>query len=115
MWHPEESNPLIAVVVRVHQEDHIRFPDLLIEVRSLVWKSRSIDYGGRNVLRRSNAWRNGNLWEHWLDLGGDEDILDKRSDQAGFASAFVAAYTYTNYTSGQFRRHRSVTRAYLRP
>lgn len=79
MWHPEERHTLITIVVRVHQQDDITFPDLFVELGPFLRKSRGINYGGCDIFRSTDAGRDRDLGKNWLDLGGDEDVLDERS------------------------------------
>jgi hypothetical protein len=89
---PEQCNTLVAVVVGVNEENHIRFPDLARQVVPLLRYGRGVDDSGcGDIFRGSNRRGDGNLGEDRLDLVRDKDTLHQRGDEAGLASAFVAA------------------------
>lgn len=53
--HPEQGHPLIAVVVRIDQQDHIGLADFLVEALAFLRQGRGIDNDGGDILRRSDA------------------------------------------------------------
>ena len=82
MGHPEQSNPFIAVMRRIHQEYDIGLANLPIQICAFLRRRRGIDYGGRDIFRSANGWWDCDLGEDWLDLCGDEDIFDERGNEA---------------------------------
>ena len=91
MRQPEQSHSLIAVVIRIDKQYNIRLAYFLVQIRSLLWQRRGIDYGGCDIFRRTNVRRDGDLREDWLDLVGDKDILHQARYDARFPGTLVAA------------------------
>jgi hypothetical protein len=91
-------------VVRIHQQDHVGFPNLAREVVPFLGNSRGIDNGRcSDIFGSSDGRRNGYLWKNWLDLICDKDTFDERGDETGLASALVTADADPNWLCGQSR------------
>lgn len=57
-----------------------------------MWQSGGIDDGGGgDILGGSNRRRDGDLRQDGLDLVGDKDALDERSNETRLASTFITA------------------------
>ena len=82
---------------RVYQEYDIGLANLPVQVCAVLGRRRGIDNGGCDNFRSADARGYRNLRENWLDLCGDEDILDERRNETRFTGAFVAAYADSNW------------------
>ena len=98
---PEQSNSLITVMIRIHQQNHIRLADLSSQITTFVRQSGGVDHGGGgDILGGSNCRRDGDLRQDRLDLVGNKDALDERSNETGLASAFITADADAHWSSG---------------
>lgn len=83
-------------MVGVDEENDIAFSDLLAQGGSVLRTGRGIDDGCRDIFWGSDAGRNSDLGEDWLDLVAHELVLDERSNEAGLARALVATHANSN-------------------
>ena len=81
MWHPEKPDSLIAVMVRVNQENDVGLPNLFVRVRTFLWQRRGVYNNSRHIFRGTDSRRYSNLREDRLDLGGNKNILYQRPAQ----------------------------------
>lgn len=71
-------------MVRVHQANDVAAPDLFAEGVAVLRERRGVDDGGADAFHGGDCeW-----WEHGLELGRPEVVLD----QAGYEGAFAGAW-----------------------
>lgn len=82
VWHPEEGDPFIAIVVGIDEEDDIALSNLFAKSSAVLRTGGGVDYGGGYVFGGTDTRRKSNLREDGLYLGVEELVFDEGGDEA---------------------------------
>lgn len=89
MWHPEQCDAFIAVVVAVDEEDAVGFAQFAFEAIAFLGEGGGVDEGyGYVLLGESGGW-DGDWWEDGLEFAGYEGISDQAGEEGGFALRYM--------------------------
>jgi hypothetical protein len=84
-------------VIGIYEQDDVALSNLLAKRGSILGAGRRVDNGCGDIVRIPDAGRNSDLWKDGLNLVGDELIFDEGRNEAGLASALIAADADSDY------------------